>query len=171
MYRLISLIFILFVLSGCQIIRTVGSLFNSTNTSVNSFSNSEIDKLLRSANRFQGIPYKSGGVNEDGMDCSGLLYRIYTDNNFIIPRSTIQQAQFGLSIPLDKIQAGDWLFFRTNGSTNINHIGFVMQTKGYRDVLFVHSSTSKGVRSDQLYANYWFKAFYKAIRPFKNISN
>jgi cell wall-associated NlpC family hydrolase len=171
MYRLIACILFIYLLVGCRPIRHVFSLFSSsTNTTLN-FSNLEIDQLVKYADRFEGIPYRVGGSDEKGMDCSGLLFRVYVDNNFVIPRSSGQQAQYGLSIPLNKIQKGDWVFFRTNGSSVINHIGLVNNIRGERDVQFIHASTSKGVRSDQLYANYWFKAFDKAIRPFKNISN
>lgn len=171
MFRFLTTISVIYLLTGCQSIRHIGSFFNSSSTLSSNFSNAEIDQLVKYAERFEGIPYKVGGSNEEGMDCSGLLFRVYFDNNFIIPRSSAQQALFGLSVPLNKIQKGDWVFFRTNGSLVINHIGLVNDVRGGQDVQFFHSSTSKGVRSDQLYANYWFKAFDKAIRPFKNKSN
>jgi cell wall-associated NlpC family hydrolase len=160
-----------FLFVGCQSIRNVRSFFESNSSLAGQFTTNEIDELVKSAKRYQGVPYAGGGSNENGMDCSGLLFRVYVDNNYNIPRSSVQQALFGLSIPMNKIQKGDWLFFRTNGSSSINHIGLVIQVNGDQDVQFMHSSTSKGVRSDQLYANYWFKAFDKAIRPFKNNSN
>jgi cell wall-associated NlpC family hydrolase len=160
-----------FLFVGCQSIRNVRSFFESNSSLAGQFTTNEIDELVKSAIRYQGVPYAGGGSNENGMDCSGLLFRVYVDNNYSIPRSSVQQALFGLSIPMNKIQKGDWLFFRTNGSSSINHIGLVIQVNGDQDVQFMHSSTSKGVRSDQFYANYWFKAFDKAIRPFKNNSN
>lgn len=171
MYRFIALVIVGFLFVGCQSIRNVRSFFESNSSLAGQFTTNEIDELVKSAIRYQGVPYAGGGSNENGMDCSGLLFRVYVDNNYSIPRSSVQQALFGLSIPMNKIQKGDWLFFRTNGSSSINHIGLVIQVNGDQDVQFMHSSTSKGVRSDQLYANYWFKAFDKAIRPFKNNSN
>ena len=105
------------------------------------------------------------------MDCSGLLFRVYSDQNYIIPRVTTQQAEFGLPVSMDVIAQGDWLFFKTSGSENINHVGLVTKVQGPNEVLFIHSSTSKGVREDNLYNNYWFKAFQKVIRPYKNNSN
>lgn len=156
---------------GCQSIRNVHSFWGSNNSLEGQFTTNEVEELVKSAKRYVGVPYAGGGSNENGMDCSGLLFRVYGDNNYSIPRSSVQQALFGLSIPMNKIQKGDWLFFRTNGSSSINHIGLVIQVNGDQDVQFMHASTSKGVRSDQLYANYWFKAFDKAIRPFKNNSN
>ncbi len=171
MYRFITLVLVMFLFLGCQPIRNFRSFLGASSSNTGEFTINEIDAIVKSAKQYQGVPYAVGGSNENGMDCSGLLFRVYVDNNYIIPRSSVQQALFGLSIPMNKIQKGDWLFFRTNGSPSINHIGLVIQVNGDQDVQFIHASTSKGVRSDQLYANYWFKAFDKAIRPFKNNSN
>ena len=171
MYRFIALVIVVFLFVGCQSILNVRSFFGSNSSLAGQFTTNEVDELVKSAKRYQGVPYVGGGSTINGMDCSGLLFRVYVDNNYSIPRSSVQQALFGLSIPMNKIQKGDWLFFRTNGSSIINHIGLVIEVNGNQDVQFMHASTSKGVRSDQLYANYWFKAFDKAIRPFKNNSN
>jgi cell wall-associated NlpC family hydrolase len=84
---------------------------------------------------------------------------------------TTQQAEFGLPVSMEVIAQGDWLFFKTSGSENINHVGLVTKVQGPKEVLFIHSSTTKGVREDNLYNNYWLKAFQKVIRPYKNNSN
>lgn len=172
MYRFLGIVFVAFLFVGCQSIRKVGSLWSSkAHASSSFFTTKEINRLLTYANRYQGVPYRSGGTNETGMDCSGLLFRVYVDNHFSIPRSSLQQSQYGLLVSKDNIQRGDWLLFKTNGSITINHIGLVIRVNGARDVQFLHASTSRGVRSDQLYTNYWLKAYDKTIRPFKNNSN
>jgi cell wall-associated NlpC family hydrolase len=158
-------------LVGCKTINRVSSFLGVSSEMPTNFSDHEIDQLINTAEQFNGIPYRAGGSNDDGMDCSGLLFRVYSTNKFEIPRISSQQALFGLSVPINKIHRGDWLFFKTNGSVTINHIGIVSHVKGANEVTFIHASTSKGVRSDELYANYWLKAFEKAIRPFKNNSN
>jgi cell wall-associated NlpC family hydrolase len=173
MYKyLLYFLFLLFV-SSCTLIRQVGNnlgISNEVETSSN-FTNSEIESIIHTAEQCEGIPYRVGGASIEGMDCSGLLYTVYVANEFSIPRISVQQAQFGLAVPLNKIQVGDWVFFRTNGAAQINHIGLVAQVKGEQDILFIHASTSKGVRKDQLYTNYWLKSFDKAVRPFKNKLN
>jgi cell wall-associated NlpC family hydrolase len=83
----------------------------------------------------------------------------------------LDQSQFGLPVSKNNIQRGDWVLFKTNGSLSINHIGLVLRVNGDHDVQFLHASTSRGVRSDQLYTNYWLKAYVKAIRPYKNNIN
>ncbi len=159
----------LVVFDSCRLISRINHTFSKK--VVSSYSDREIENLLLAAQSYQGVTYRLGGIDEKGMDCSGLLFRIYSDENYIIPRVTSQQAEFGLPISLDAIQKGDWLFFRTNGSENTNHVGLVTKVQGSRDVSFIHASTSKGVREDNLFSNYWFNVFEKVIRPYKNNSN
>jgi cell wall-associated NlpC family hydrolase len=163
----------MWIVSSCTLIRRAGnSLGISKNVeTASNFTNSEIENLIHTAEQCEGIPYRAGGASIEGMDCSGLLYTVYVANEFSIPRISVQQAQFGLPIPINNIQVGDWVFFRTNGAMQINHIGLVTQVNGDQDILFIHASTSKGVRKDQLYTNYWLKSFDKAVRPFKNKLN
>lgn len=131
----------------------------------------EINSLNEYAKSFQGVAYKNGGVDRSGMDCSGLLFRIYADSKYLIPRLTHQQASYGIDQTLNSINVGDWVFFKTNRSSIINHVGLVTKVVRKNEVIFIHSSTSKGVREDNLFAKYWFDSFVKVIRPYKNISN
>ncbi len=156
-------------LDSCRLVSRINRSIFHQNTS--QFTNREIDNLVEVAKSYQGVEYRYGGSDVEGMDCSGLLFRVYSDQNYIIPRVTTQQAEFGLPVSMEVIAQGDWLFFKTSGSENINHVGLVTKVQGPKDVLFIHSSTSKGVREDNLYNNYWFKAFQKVIRPYKNNSN
>lgn len=132
------------------------------------FSMKEIEQLIASGRKFTGVPYRAGGVDEKGMDCSGLLFRIYESEGYQIPRLSRDQSNFGLPVSLTDIQIGDWIFFRTNKSNVVNHAGIVTATKGGFDVQFLHASTSKGVREDNLTNKYWANSLYKVIRPFKN---
>lgn len=151
--------------------RRVGNLFSSKGESNSNYSIHDIDKLIETAFDYQGVPYRNGGTDEMGMDCSGLLFRVYADNNLLIPRPTYQQVLFGAPVTLHEIQSGDWLFFKTNGSSVINHVGLVTKVKSSDTIHFIHASTSKGVREDLLQAKYWMKAYVKSIRPYKNNSN
>ena len=125
MYRFIALVLVGFLFVGCQSIRNVHSFWDSNNSLAGQFTTNEVEELVKSAKRYIGVPYAGGGSNENGMDCSGLLFRVYVDNHFSIPRSSLQQSQYGLLVSKDNIQRGDWLLFKTNGSITINHIGLV----------------------------------------------
>ncbi len=169
-YRIFFYLCLVYLFSSCQIWQNIKyRLFsNREKTQITSFSSQEIDQILKSANGYRGTPYRTGGSDLKGMDCSGLIFRIYQDQGFLIPRIANEQANFGLPVPLDQLKKGDWIFFATGNTKIINHSGIVSSVKNGLNVHFIHSSTSKGVREDQLLNKYWLNKVVKAIRPYKN---
>lgn len=166
--RIIFLFGLFFLFQSCTLLKVLKSKINSTSSSNLNFTDQENNKFLIQAHDWIGIPYKNGGIDLNGMDCSGLLYRLYTDVDFSIPRAVLEQENFGLFVPQNKLEIGDWLFFKTNNSTIMNHVGIVKSVK-FNQVIFIHASTSKGVREDDLFVKYWNQGFVKAIRPFKQL--
>lgn len=163
-----------FSISSCKIFRSNNSTANThshkVEPNINKSANTKIApqaiELISLARSYTGVPYKPGGTTEDGMDCSGLLYKVCQTAGLSIPRISYQQAEIGEEIDLDDVQKGDFVFFSTAKSTNrISHVGLVTEVNS-QSILFIHSSTSKGVREDNLYSDYWKKAFAKATRPF-----
>lgn len=159
------------MLESCQLTRRVGHFFSANHEVEAIYSAKEISNLIETAFLYQGVPYRNGGTDENGMDCSGFLFRVYADNNLLIPRPTSQQVLFGASVDLNDIRLGDWLFFKTNNARTINHVGLVTKIKSADAIYFIHASTSKGVREDILQNKYWMKAYVKSLRPYKNNSN
>lgn len=159
------------LLVSCQLTKNSFRYFKKNTLVITNYSIKEIDALIETAKNYHGVIYRNGGTDEKGMDCSGLLFRVYSDQNFMIPRPTYQQELFGLPVSIDNIQKGDWVFFKTNGSKTINHVGLITKIVNQKEVYFIHASTSKGVREDNLFAKYWFTSFEKVIRPYKNNSN
>lgn len=127
----------------------------------------ELDTLFLRGLSYVGVPYRVGGTDMNGLDCSGLLFAMYQSSFFQIPRTTSQQLEFGLPVSINQIKRGDWVFF-SNQSGTINHVGIVSNINK-ESILFLHASTSKGVREDELMTGYWHNSFVKAIRPFKQI--
>lgn len=150
-----------FLLGSCTLFRK-----SASNSLLNTFSTEENKEIVQASKQFLGIPYRNGGMDLDGMDCSGFLYNLYAGNSFVIPRTTGLQMEFGYPIEKSTIEIGDWLFFKTNGAAQINHVGLVTQITS-KNILFIHASTSKGIREDDLYQSYWTRSFVKALRPFK----
>ncbi len=162
MYKKLVLIFIsVLFLSSCSLFRK-----STSETHLNTFSNQEKKEIILASKQFLGIPYRNGGMDLDGMDCSGFLFSLYAGNSFVIPRTTGLQMEFGYPIEKSSIEIGDWLFFKTNGAAQINHVGLVTQITS-KNILFIHASTSKGIREDDLHQIYWARSFVKALRPFK----
>lgn len=165
MYKYL-IFFLLVMVSSCQVLQR---LKTSIIPASSNFSSKEIEAVLQAGQRYLGVPYRNGGVDERGLDCSGLLFRMYADVNIVIPRPTYQQVSYGLYVPINRLEIGDWVFFRTNNATKVNHVGIITQIKNTNEVIFLHASTSKGVRYDNLFQKYWLNAHTTSIRPFKNI--
>ena len=160
---------LLIILPSCTVWHQFKRFIGIEKSSIEAnYSPNEIDRIIRKGLTFKGVPYKSGGIDERGLDCSGLLFLVYSTEGYEIPRLSKDQSNFGLPVSLNEIQVGDWIFFRTNNSKEVNHAGLVTNSKGGFDVEFLHASTSKGVRVDKLTNAYWSKALFKIIRPFKN---
>jgi probable lipoprotein NlpC len=118
--------------------------------------------LVEKCENYLGTPYKYGGEDKKGMDCSGLIYAVFNDLGQQIPRVSYQQAEYFRTV--SDIKIGDLVYFKVN-SNRINHTGVVSAIKGRQEILFIHASVSKGVREDNLYSDYWHPKFIKATRP------
>lgn len=122
------------------------------------------DRIIKQAKSFDGTPYKFGGTTSKGMDCSGLVYTAFKSEDIYLPRISSDMAREGVRIKLENVQPGDLLFFKTNSRRNrINHVGIVVESNG-KEVLFIHSSTSKGVITSSINEAYWQRAFSEARR-------
>jgi cell wall-associated NlpC family hydrolase len=98
------------------------------------------------------------------MDCSGLVYVAFGEQDIALPRISYQMAEEGRPIKLKKVDKGDLLFFSTGKRSNrISHVGLVVAVDG-DDIKFIHSTTSRGVIVSSLREGYWNHAFVKATR-------
>ena len=99
-------------------------------------SQANLEKTVR---QFLGIPYLWGGVSVKGMDCSGLVWMTYFLNGILLPRNASQQAKCGVEVPLNKLKAGDLIFFGKPGNgvepDRVTHVGISLGGKE-----FIHSS-------------------------------
>ena len=124
---------------------------------------SKVDKIISHAISYKGTRYKYGGINSNGMDCSGLIFIAFKKEKLAIPRVSRDMAKKGFSIPLNSVKRGDLLFFKTGGSSRINHVGLVTSVRN-NDIRFVHSTLKRGVTETLLSNKYWKKAYRKAKR-------
>lgn len=124
-------------------------------------------QVIKTARSYLGTPYRYGGSTGKGMDCSGLLCTSFASIDVKLPRTSTEQASYGKDVRLQEVSPGDLVFFaERKGGSKISHVGMVTAVKGKDQVLFIHSSTSRGVVEDNLYGEYYQKIFVKAIRPF-----
>jgi len=151
----ILLLLIVFILSGCAASKK------------QKVRERRLDIIIQTARSYTGTPYKWGGVNRTGMDCSGLLYVSFKAGEVNIPRVSRDQAKVGKKVKFRKLQEGDVVFFAMGKRRRrITHAGLVTEVRGKHDVRFIHASSSVGVVEANIYTDYYKKKFRKARRYF-----
>jgi cell wall-associated NlpC family hydrolase len=136
----------------------------STEVIVEEIDNALIEKIIKNASTYEGVKYKYGGTTKKGMDCSGLMYTVFSEEDISLPRTTSQLSTYGDWVDLKEVKEGDLLFFATKrNSRQVNHVGLVTSARLGR-VEFIHASTSRGVIRSLLSEKYWYFAFVQARR-------
>jgi murein DD-endopeptidase len=107
----------------------------------------------------RGVPYRLGGADPSGFDCSGLVRYVLAQHGIASPRVVRDQFTLGRAVRLRDLQPGDLVFFRV-GSRSVSHVGVALG--GDR---FVHAPRERGtVRVESLTADYWVRRFAGARR-------
>jgi cell wall-associated NlpC family hydrolase len=108
---------------------------------------------------FRGVPYRLGGADPGGFDCSGLVQYVFALQGISVPRTVDDLRRTGASVSPADVRPGDLLFFATNGR-GVSHVGIAIG-----DGQFVHAPSEGGtVRIDRLETPYWSAQFVEARR-------
>ncbi|MGH1550142.1 C40 family peptidase [Leifsonia poae] len=74
--------------------------------------------VVADAKKYLGVPYVFGGTSASGLDCSGLVQRVFKDLGIDVPRLVSGQSTVGTEVPsLAQAQPGDIIV--TNGGEHI----------------------------------------------------
>ncbi|MCR5313055.1 MAG: C40 family peptidase [Bacteroidaceae bacterium] len=124
---------------------------------------SDNSKLMTESASWVGVRYRAGGADRKGVDCSGLVYAIYTrvyGNHISRCSSADLFSKYCSKISRSSLKQGDLVFFTTdNSGRRIGHSGIFL--KGDK---FIHASSSKGVIVSSLNDAYWNKHWYAGGR-------
>ena len=105
---------------------------------------------LRIAASMLGTPYRYGGSNPRGFDCSGLVYYSYRQAGIHVPRTTRAQLGAANRIRMSQLSPGDLLFFRI-GRQDVSHVAIYAG-----DNRFIHApSSGKRVSYGSMSDAYW----------------
>jgi lipoprotein Spr len=120
-------------------------------------------RLYRFIDGWMGTPYKWGGLDQKGIDCSAFMQKLLAEVYDIhLPRTSVQQF---FTEWVDKFSGaeylaeGDLVFFHTQNDAVITHVGLYLAND-----LFVNASVGHGVSIANLKDPYWKKCFVAAGR-------
>ena len=100
-----------------------------------------------------GSPYRYGGTEPDGFDCSGLVYYTHKKAGIDVPRVSSAQKEAARRVSQSRLQPGDLVFFNTGATTS--HVGIMIDSSR-----FVHApSSGKHVRTNRITDHYWRRNF------------
>ena len=115
--------------------------------------------LVGTALELRGAPYRNGGSDPSGFDCSGFTQYVFARHGIALPRAVEEQFQLGKNVKPDNLASGDLVFFSTV-ARGASHVGIAIGGDQ-----FIHAPSSTGVvRVERLSAAYWSKRFLAARR-------
>ncbi len=122
---------------------------------------SNATRLEQVAYSWLGTPYRYGGTNRRGIDCSAFVRNVYQAVGIELPRTVKGQVQIGTRVKKQKkLRLGDLVFFRfRRRGSKPDHVGIYLG-----DQRFIHASKSRGVTVDQLDAKNYRKHFWSSRR-------
>ena len=107
----------------------------------------------------RGIPYRNGGNDPAGFDCSGFVKYVFSQNGILVPRTVTEQFHVGREVGGPQLEPGDLVFF-TTVSPGASHVGIAIGGDE-----FVHAPSHVGtVRVERMSAPYWATRFVGARR-------
>lgn len=115
------------------------------------------NKLISYSKQFIGVPYLYGGIDKNGMDCSGFIFTVARESIGVqLPRST-SALYAAVRVVDDSLkEPGDLLFFKTVGN-KISHTGLYLGNDQ-----FIHSASdgpNTGVIISSLKEAYWSRTY------------
>jgi cell wall-associated NlpC family hydrolase len=115
--------------------------------------------LVGTALALRGTPYRNGGSDPSGFDCSGFTQYVFARYGIALGRGVRDQFHQGQQIEASEIAPGDLVFFTTT-EPGASHVAIAIGGNQ-----FVHAPSSTGVvRVERLGASYWSQRYIGARR-------
>jgi len=108
---------------------------------------------------FLGIPYLLGGDDENGIDCSGFVKKVYEIYGIDLPRYSVWQSKLGIEVPKYALLPGDLVFFGETENDSVSHVGIYMGENK-----FANATSSQGVKYSSLDEPFFYSRYLFAKR-------
>lgn len=121
--------------------------------------------VINTALKLRGVPYRMGGSDLSGFDCSGFVQYVFAQHGVALPRETREQFLLGRRISSKDVMPGDLLFFEIQrraepDRAGVSHVGIALDEER-----FVHAPSSNGVvRIERYTSKYWLTRYRGARR-------
>ncbi len=148
---------VLLLWSACSSRRVVKSPPSTAAKAAETLAAVKNKELYRFIISWTGVPYRLGGLDKRGIDCSGFALLLHKEiYGKTLPRRSKDQANAIKSKNIHNLVEGDLIFFSFGGN-EVDHVGVYLNNR-----FFVHASTNRGVIVDDLDLPVYQKAMVKA---------
>ncbi len=110
--------------------------------------------LLDTAYDLIGTRYRYGGTSRSGgLDCSAFTGLVFKTHGVKLPRTSREQSKVGRPVAKNDLKSGDLVFF-SRGRRGVGHVGIYIGNGK-----FIHSSSGRGVTTDNLNAGTYARRY------------
>lgn len=112
------------------------------------------EKFVAESKKYVGAPYALGAVGPEKFDCSGLIYYCARESIGVqLPRTSRALYSYCKIVPDSKKEVGDLLFFKTNSSAPVTHVGIYIGNNQF--ISAISDGPNSGVIISSLNQDYW----------------
>jgi len=125
-----------------------------------------IDSVIVYAKNYIGVPYKYGGKEGKGFDCSGFVHFVFEPWGYNLPYSSRGYGDYGSEVELSEVRPGDFVLFkgRNATSTGIGHVALVIDVDEDGQVYIIHATIHKGITIDNMSNQNYYITRYLQVR-------
>lgn len=115
-------------------------------------------EVTEEARKYIGIPYRFGGADTAGFDCSGFIQYVFRKKGMTLPRAADEQYGMGKKVSMSALRPGDLVFFSTY-EKGVSHSGIYMGGGN-----FISATSSRGIAIADMTSGYWYDRYIGAKR-------